>query len=198
MTNNVLTEKESQKVWSQGKVRMVAGSIPHKRNRALFVLEYLTAGRIGEIAKRVQKSDFEIIRIENQKFLQISNFYTEKNKKHPKRELIVPIEKEQVLVDMFLEYLGSLNDQDVVFNKTRQRAWQIIRPIILANKPKSEENRNMNANHYLRHVRNSHLVNVYGFNEFELQEWNGWSDTKPARFYVQIRKRDIARKMLAS
>src|SRR3990172_772865 len=190
-----ITEKESKIIWSQGKIRAVAKSIPNIRNRALFILEYLTGGRVGEIVCRVQKSDFEKIILNGVSFLQINNLHTEKNRKRPVRELIFPIEKEKMLIDMLYEYLDSVNDDDILFNFTRQRAWQIIHPIILKNKPIALQ-KTLNGNHYLRHCRNTHLALIYDFNEYELQEWNGWSDIRPARVYVHVKKKDIARKFM--
>ena len=180
-----IREKEARKIWSPEKIIKVATNINNPRDGALFVIEYLTGGRVSEIIGRVQKKDLSIIKRDDKLFLQISNIYTEKNPKHPERELYSPINEEKKLVEILLNYAKKLNDDDILFKMSRQRAWQIIGKIITNNKPKSLTNKFMNANHFLRHCRNTHLHKIYEFDVYDLKEWNEWSSIEPAGSYVK-------------
>lgn len=181
---NLKDEKKAKEIWPQKKILLIAKIIPNLRDRTLFVLEYLTGGRVSEIVQRVQPTDFEVHAINNKKFLRVYNFYTAKNRKHPDRVLDIPIHKEGEFVDILQTYMQSLKPDDFVFAMTRQRAWQIISKILLQYKPKSTTNKFMNGNHFLRHCRNTHLYRIYGFDQYDLMKWNGWSSTAPADKYV--------------
>lgn len=168
---------------------------PYKtRDRSLFCLLYLTGSRIGEVVRRVKKKDFEIIKLKGRQFL-VVDLYTEKNRKHPTRRIPINMEKEKDLVKFVLEYLEFLNDEDILFHFTIQRAWQIVSKILIKYK-KTSRNKFLNANHFLRHCRITHLVINYDFNDQDLVKYCGWTNSIPATVYSHLRYKDLARKMV--
>jgi site-specific recombinase XerD len=168
---------------------------PYKiRDRALFCLLYLTGARIGEVVKRLRKKDFEQVKLKDKNFFVISLF-TEKNKRHPIRRIPINIEKENELMKYVLDYLNLLKDEDILFLFTIQRAWQIVSRILIKYK-KVSRNKFLNANHFLRHCRLTHLVINYDFNDQDLVKYCGWTNSIPATTYSHLRFKDIARKML--
>jgi integrase len=195
-------------VFSREKIVEIAKSIPKlyptnypfkERDRALFCFLYLTGARVEEVVRGkkkfgVKKKDLEVVKIDGKDFLVVS-LYTLKNRKHPMRKVPIPIEKEGELVKYVLDYVKNLNSDDYLFPFTKQRAWQIIRFILRKFKKKSK-NKFMNANHYLRHCRLTHLVTIYDFTDQELVKFAGWSSSAPAVVYSHLRFKDLARKMV--
>ncbi len=45
--------------------------------------------------------------------------------------------------------------------------------------------------HFLRHCRNSHLVEVYHASSHELKAFNDWSNTNPAEVYVHVQNVEV-------
>jgi len=174
---------------------LTPSNYPHKvRDRALFCLLYLTGARIGEVARRLKKKDFEAIKLRDSQFL-VVDVYTEKNRKHPNRRVPISMEREKDLIKYVLEYLERLKDEDVLFPFTIQRAWQIVSKILIKYK-KVSKNKFLNANHFLRHCRLTHLVINYDFTDQDLVKYCGWTNSIPATTYSHLRFKDIARKML--
>jgi site-specific recombinase XerD len=165
-----------------------------RRDRTLFSLLYLTGARIGEVVKRLRKKDFETIKLKSSQFL-VVDIFTEKNRKHPTRRVPINIEREKDLVKYVLEYLELLKDEDVLFSFTIQRAWQIVSKILIKYK-KVSKNKFLNANHFLRHCRLTHLVVNYDFSDQDLVKYCGWTNSLPSTTYAHLRYKDLARKML--
>jgi site-specific recombinase XerD len=191
------------RVFRRNKIIEVADAIPSLtpskypykiRDRALFCLLYLTGARIGEIVKRVKKKDFELIKMQDKSFL-VVELYTEKNRKHPIRIVPISMDKESALANYVLDYLNGLKSEDVLFNFTIQRSWQIIRHVFKRYK-RVYRNKFMNANHFLRHCRLTHLVTVYDFSDQHLVRFAGWSNSIPAVIYSHLRWKDLAKKMM--
>jgi len=191
-------------VFRKSKIIQVAREIPTLtkqnypfkiRDRALFSLLYLSGARIGEIVYLLKKKDFEFVRFQNKNFM-VVELYTEKNRKHPIRRVPVNVEKERTLVNFVLQYIDSLTDDDSLFHFTKQRAWQIVGAILKNYKQKSRTNKFMNANHFLRHCRLTHLVTMHDFTDQDLVQFTGWSNSIPATTYSHLRFKDLARKMI--
>jgi integrase len=192
------------RIFERNKIIKIAEEMPNltrpryrykSRDRALFCLTYLTGARVGELVKRVRKKDFEFARIQDKDFLVIE-LYTEKNRRHPIRKIPIPIEKEERLVSFILEYLDELGDRSKLFDFTKQRAWQIIGSVLRKYKRRNRKNKFMNANHFLRHCRLTHLVTIYDFTDQDLVKFTGWSNSIPATIYSHLRFKDLARKMI--
>jgi site-specific recombinase XerD len=174
---------------------LTSSNYPYKvRDTALFCLLYLSGARIGEVVKRLRKKDFETIKLKGSQFL-IVDLYTEKNRKHPNRRIPVNMEREKDLIKYVLEYMELLSDEDILFPFTIQRAWQIVSKILIKYK-KVSKNKFLNANHFLRHCRLTHLVVNYDFNDQDLVKYCGWTNSIPATTYSHLRYKDLARKMV--
>lgn len=174
---------------------LTPSNYPYKiRDTALFCLLYLTGARVGEVTKRVRKKDFEQVKLKDKNFFVISLF-TEKNKRHPIRRIPINTERENELMKYVLDYLELLKDEDVLFPFTIQRAWQIVSKILIKYK-KVSKNKFLNANHFLRHCRLTHLVVNYDFNDQDLVKYCGWTNSIPATVYSHLRYKDLARKMV--
>jgi site-specific recombinase XerD len=195
-------------VFSRNKIIEIAKTIPSiysksypykERDRALFCFLYLTGARVEEVVMGkkkvgVKKKDLEFVKVGGKGFLVVS-LYTLKNRKHPIRKVPIPIKREGVLVKYVLDYVEKLNSENYLFSFTKQRAWQIIRFILDKYKRKSK-NKFMNANHFLRHCRLTHLVTIYDFTDQDLVRFAGWSSSMPAVVYSHLRFKDLARKMV--
>lgn len=195
-------------IFSREKIVEIAKSIPKlyqtnypfkERDRALFCFLYLTGARVEEVVRGkkklgVKKKDLELVKIDGKDFLVVS-LYTLKNRKHPIRKVPIPIEKEGELVKYILDYVKNLNGSDYLFPFTKQRAWQIVRFILIKFKKRSN-NKFMNANHFLRHCRLTHLVTIYDFTDQDLVKFAGWGSSAPAAVYSHLRFKDLARKMI--
>jgi hypothetical protein len=185
----------SDEVFQYPLIVEIAFKIQNKRDQALFVMEFLTGGRVNEILGRVRKRDFEYQTVKGDKFLVIKNFWTEKTYTHPIRDMPIPVALESELVAIIKDYLSPLHDDTILFTIKRCRAWKIISDIISQYKEKSITNKFRNSNHFMRHCRNTDLVVRYGYDILDLMKWNGWLDERSAKKYVHLNKRDLMRKM---
>lgn len=165
----------------------MAETIGKDRDRALVIMTYLTAGRIREVIRRderpsIKKSDFKIVKEEGRDILLI-NMRNQKNKDRKRKDIPVPLDlKENALFwNMLTDYLNSLSEDEELFPITYQTAYEIL-----------TEKYDINFNpHWFRHVRLTHLVVVYGYKEFQLVRYAGWSDSRPAKRYVEMTWKDL-------
>ena len=171
------------------------------RDRALFAIYYLTGCRVSEITKcpylrfaRYQKDneswsiidtwkephDFQGVKKKDITFDMIDDkecmyIRTEnrKNKNKITKKQPIPIELEQPIVQYVEDYLNTLQEDDVLFPFWPSRATQIINKI------------GWNV-HFIRHIRATHLVTLYDFNEQLLVKFMGWSNSLPAKNYMEL------------
>lgn len=169
------------------------GGVETERNQALFSTLYLTAARINEIINRLKKQHIEGTIIKGKEFTLFKNIYTEKNRRHPLRILPIPTNLEYELeIFKFVEvFIKSKRPGRLLFEMTATNAWYIISKVIKKYKEISTSNIFMNGCHYLRHVRNTHLKTLYGFDDYWLMRWNGWSSTAPAAVYTHLQFTDM-------
>lgn len=178
-----------------------------KRARALFAMYYLTACRLSEIIKvsKLWKSKYKRvgskyklveraavphdysgilkrdIKFETDHGKPCMNVRTE-NRKHGDRKTKkqpIPIELEMSIVKFVKDYIKHLNPNDVLFNFGVKRATQII-----------TETTGFNI-HFIRHIRATHLVTKYDFNEQALIKFMGWTDARPAKHYMELTSSDV-------
>jgi len=163
--------------------------------RILFYLLYLTGGRISEVLK-LRRDD-----IEERGDVLLVNLYTAKNKLIDFRNL--PIINDGIykkMLDPVIEYVNQSEYGLRLFKMTRQmaynnlsRKWITIRA---THKKRVIENYKLKLRpHYLRHCRLTHLVTVHNFNEFSLMQFAGWTNIKPAMFYVRQNWKDLVSRM---
>lgn len=191
------------------------------RNRALFILAYLTAGRISELVRyrKVKYGMKEVIIIRNGK---------------AKKQRIQDWRKRKI--DAL--WSSSITRQQIAFTKKDDRPVLLIRMRNLKSRKRhekdipipldSQENiafYNMlkeflnkldledelfpfsyqNAHkiikktgfncHSLRHIRLTHLSTLYDFNEQLLRIYAGWTDSRPSYRYVEANWGDILKKL---
>jgi len=176
------------------------------RNRALFAMYYLTACRVSEITKCKQLIETRSYEIDNKKIVntwkvkheylgirkkditfdivrekEMMHIRTEnrKNKKKTTKKQPIPISKEKDIVKFVTDYLAILKDEAILFPFTPQRAIQIINQV------------DFNV-HFIRHIRATHLIIKYDFNEQALVQFMGWTDARPADYYVRLNTTDVA------
>jgi integrase len=160
---------------------VLAGGIQNLRDRALFIILYLTAGRISEIANSLQIKDIDEVERNGRKVLLI-RLRNEKNKERQFKDIPIPFDKENELIQMLYEYLDNMDYENYVFNKSRFRAYQIIK-----------EKTGFNP-HFIRHMRLTHLTVYYDFNDQLLSRFAGWTDSRPAKHYMELKWTDILQK----
>lgn len=155
------------------------------RDRALMSLCYLTAARINELLPKksieysgLKKSDIEFVMKKNQRIMLVS-LINEKNQTRKNKELPIVIEKDKEFVEIVEEYLNAIDENDVLFPFTKQRAWQIIWKYLKMNP------------HFIRHIRLSHLVLMYDYPDQKLIRFAGWSDSRPSKHYLEMKWEDL-------
>ena len=153
------------------------------RDVPLFALLYGTAARVGEFLQ-IRARDIEIQEIGNSEFLVVS-LITEKNRRKPIRRVPISIEKENWITEPILEYVDGLEPDYPLFQLSTRRIQQLSKKYFQVHP------------HFLRHSRLTHLVQIYNFNDRELVQIAGWTDSKPAQVYVHLRWSDLAMKMIS-
>lgn len=132
--------------------------------------EYIGIRKKDIVLKKIDSKLCMLIRTENRK-----------NKSKLTKRLPIPLGKELTIVSFVIEYLKLLDDEDILFPFTHKRAQQII-----------NDTTGFNV-HFLRHIRATHLITKYDFNEQLLVRFMGWTDARPAKHYMELRSHDIFR-----
>jgi hypothetical protein len=176
---------KEEKIPSINEIIELFSQISRPRDRCLLIMTYLTAGRIKEVIKKegrtsIKKNDFKIIQ-EDFKDILLIDLRNEKNRDRKRKEIPVPldIKENAILWNMMLEYINSLGNEDELFHISYQKAYEIIIKYTGWNP------------HWIRHLRLTHLVTVYGYKEFQLVRYAGWSDSRPAKNYVEMSWKDL-------
>jgi len=166
-----------------------------KRARALIALYYLTAGRLTEVVRKkgfetiaepkeyvgICKQDISYDEVDSLPVMYV-RLENRKNKKRKTKRQPIPISLEQPLIRHIEEYLKIVNIPNLpLFRFSSKRATQIINDTTGFNP------------HFWRHIRATHLVTLYDFNEQALIEYMGWTDARPAKSYMELSKKDLFR-----
>ena len=172
---------------SMNSIIEAAESISNLKVKALYCLLYLTAGRIRELVQdrtknlpSIKKKDFSVAYRNNRKVILI-DMRNEKNKNRHRKEIPITLDNEENLRlwSYIKEYLDTLNLENELFDFSYQYAYKSLKPYIDGNP------------HWLRHVRLTHLITIYDFNESLLSKYAGWSDSRPAKHYAELRWTDF-------
>ena len=163
---------------TEGDVKVIAANIKDLRTKALFIMLYLTAGRVTEVCGELKKKDIEL-QYKHNRAVMLINMPNRKHKTRHFKDIPIPIDKEEVLIKFLNEYLKIKYMEDILFNFGKIRAYQLIRGATGFN------------NHWLRHLRLTHLVLNHDFNEQLLVRFAGWTNSLPAKEYMEIRWSDI-------
>ncbi len=181
-------ELQKQKLPTREMIYETAQTIQDERARVLYVLAYLTGGRITEILS-LRKKDMTIQKVNNRMTLAIE-LRNLKNKRRMQKTLPIPFDGDDAkFLNLIRDYINEFNQDDLLFEgqnrmpMTKIRAYQILK-----------KNADVNP-HWMRHLRLSHLRLYYRFDAFELQKFAGWSDIKPAQHYMEIGWQDLLEKL---
>lgn len=172
------------------------------RDKAFLSMMWLTACRVGEvvqysrsfkengkwkkynIAEGIKKFQVRPEQLEDKWYLVIENVRVLK-KRHPdfKTIAIPEREKEIPFINYIVEYMGTLpNDDDILFNFSRQRGYQIIRQVTGL------------FPHFFRTARLTFLCNEYNLDAADLKEWVQWSSIGNADAYLRTSWKRMSRK----
>jgi hypothetical protein len=147
-------------------------------DRCLIAMTYLTAGRITEIVKSITPEDVSFGPYYGTECMVI-HMPNRKHRLRHEKDVPIPIEKERDLVNMIQSWISSLPKGEPIFNFSRVIGWKKIR-------------KNFGCtSHWLRHVRLTHMVTNYDFNEQKLIKLAGWTDGRGAKHYIELKAKDI-------
>ena len=153
------------------------------RLKALVSFLYLTGARVSEVVKVVRKYQIELNNINGVPFLIVNDVPIEKRRIKMSRNIPINIQREKPFVDVLLKYISLLNNEDILFDIKRSRAFQLV------------QKATGKGPHFLRHSRLTALAVDYGFDSFDLQRFTGWASNKTAESYIHKNFSDIANKM---
>lgn len=170
------------------------------RNKALIAFMYLTGCRVEECCRytryvwdynlqkvrRVKADSLKAKQVDwNKKEgrIIVHNLRTLKNRELHYRNIPIMINSlEEPMVRYLIAYLLKLDDESLLFQISRVRAYQILSSVGL-------------FNHWMRHVRASHLCTDYNLNSHELRQFFGWTDDRPGSVYVHLSTKNLEDKM---
>ncbi len=163
-------------------IEELVNNITNPRDKALVSLLFLTGARISEVVKSVRKKDIRIKSLEGRDIV-VFNIFTKKRRKALFRK--IPVPRNDRLLDSVMDYIRDKKENDLLFDFTRQWALYLI---------KKYERRYWL--HLLRHSRLTELASEKDFTDQQLTAFAGWSDSRPSKFYVHLRWKDLARKLM--
>ena len=166
---------------TQGEILERLNDVDDLQDRALVIFAYLTAGRANEICGTVRKRDIFFTQ-KSERPVMLVTMPNLKNRIRSSKQLPVPLDREGVFVSMFVEYLGRLNDEDTLFPFCSRTGREKLKRICGFDF------------RYMRHIRLTHLVVLYDFNEQLLIRFAGWTDGRPAKYYIELRWVDFLSK----
>lgn len=127
-----------------------------------------------------RKCDIKKVKYQGKSFLEV-RIENRKNKTRKTKLLPIPISLEGNIVKYIYDYIEPLEEQNILFGFTPRRAAQII-----------NETTGFNL-HFIRHIRATHLITLYDFNEQMLIKYMGWTDSRPAKAYMELSTATLAR-----
>lgn len=160
---------------------IMAKKILNEKYRALFIILYLTAGRVSEVARSLYRKDIEEREVNCRRII-LFRLNNRKNKDKHFKDLPIPYDREKELLDIIFPFLDDIDLERQVFPFSKTRAYQII---------KKETGWNP---HWIRHIRLTHLAVYYDFNDQLLVKFSGWTDSRPSKEYMEIKWKDILQK----
>jgi integrase len=172
------TSLKEQRIPTEQDIKVISANIQNLRTQALFIMLYLTAGRVTEICNELKKQDIEL-KFQKGRYVMLIKMINRKHRKRHWKDIPIPLDREGVLIKMLNQYLKTKHTQDILFPFGKIRAYQLIRGATGFN------------NHWIRHLRLTHLVLNYDFNEQLLVRFAGWTNSLPAKEYMELRWTDI-------
>lgn len=169
------------KIPTPEEIKFMASNIQHIRKRALFIMCYLTAGRISEVTGLCKK-DLSLKKVGERDYL-IINMANRKHRHKHFKEIPIPFDKEGELIKLMGAHVNTVAYEDKIFNFDKRYCWQIIKQVSGFNP------------HFLRHIRLTHLITHYDFNEALLSKFAGWASSQSAKNYMELKWQDITQKL---
>lgn len=168
---------------SQNTIKKYISSIRNLRDKALVSLLYITAGRVSEVLEITRESFDKTVK--SNRNIVIIKLPNRKHKKRYYKEIPVPLDRKDNIffLKVVEEYVNSSPGIHKLFPISKQRVWQILRKEI-----------DMNP-HYLRHIRLTHLVTMYDFREQQLILYAGWTDSRAAKHYMELKIEDVLERL---
>lgn len=171
-------------------IRKIA-SIPSPRDKSLHTLCYLTAGRITEVLD-VRKENITFI-TKNNRPIMLIDIPNRKNPTRKRKHIPIMLDgSDNDLAEIIKQYINPLEPGAFLFPSSfhggqkpisAARAWQIL------------TNASTWPPHWWRHLRLSHLASTYGLPDHHLILYAGWSDSRPAKNYIEMRWTDLLDKL---
>lgn len=159
--------------------------IPNLRNRSLIILCYLCGCRISELTRKypgetgiLKKHVYDDI-VANKPVLNVW-LINRKNRRTKQKRIPIPLDRESELIGLLRPFLDGFDDPDApLFDIGWERARRIIR-----------EETGWGA-HMLRHLRITHLVQMYDLNPAAIRRLSGWTNLIPFSSYEHLRVDDL-------
>ncbi len=193
------------------KIRAMEGERSLIKKQALVSFLYLTAARVEEVVGMinhklstkeqriytvdpVKKNQLSFKELDGEDYLVIERMPILKRRtkdgRPPRRNVPIYVDNDKEFIEYIQRYIQDKDMEDILFNMTYQRAWQISNEIII---DKLKGSRGFN--HYWRHLRLTHFAEDYGFQDLELQQYVGWENTLMASKYTHLNWQTLARRM---
>jgi len=179
-------------------IRLVKGKRTKLRNQALITFLYLTAARVEEViggtfgknkeyyVPAITRGDIKIQEFKGQEFLVVKNVITLKRRGNPKkftRTIPINCKAERQFLYYIYKYLDTKEWEAPLFKITRDMVYKIVK-----------EQTGWYP-HFLRDLRNTHLVQLYNLSSFALWRLNNWARLEMAERYVRLSAKDIMKGM---
>lgn len=212
--------KQKEHIPTPAEILEIIKCYEDKRHQALFVIAYLTAGRISELVryKKIKYPSKRVYIIKNGKKRR-RKIQDYKNKKvyevQPgvlKRQVqqIQQGDKRIVLIRLRNLKNRTKKEKDIpitIDNPENTEMLKIFADYTNSLFPHEElfpfEYHNawriISASgyncHFLRHIRLTHLVTLHDFTDQQLRIFAGWSDSRPSKSYIEANWTDLIKKL---
>jgi len=155
--------------------------LPDERYKALFIMLYLTAARISEVVGITNNKHIETVIKGSRPWLLI-RLENRKNRERKFKEILIPLDyplQEKELAYMLMHFLEQYGDETILFPMTKNAAYYYFKKYTGWNC------------HLIRHLRCTHLMTMYGIDPELLKKMAGWSDLRPAKYYINLVTDDL-------
>lgn len=214
----LLDDKKQAEHITAERIFELINKFDNSRDKCLFALAYLTAGRIGELVqtRKIKWGKKSVILVKNGKSKK-TNIQDWKNKKIG--GLNLGMKKEDVSIGemngrkyMRINLRNLKNKQkgfstkeipiplddegykafaDIIFQYLQGlEDGEELFPIGKSRAQKIISKVDMNP-HFLRKIRLTHLVQYHNFSDQKLKLYAGWSDSRPSKHYIKIGTKDL-------
>lgn len=171
--------------YSYEDIRRLIEGITTLKSQALICVLYGLGVRISECntikAADIERTILEVQGIEETKAIEVLRTYTKtlKNRTEHERFLFIVPKKEPWLVAPIEKYALSCTPTEIMFPQSRMALHKLV-----------VKETGINP-HGFRKIRGYHLVTKFNWTDQQLVKFMGWTDSRPAKYYIKLRGRDI-------